>query len=114
MADKIIKIQMLGQVGLKLTYLNATIFIDPYLSNYVEKKEGKDLRRLIKIPIEPSTITDANFVLITHGHIDHCDPETIIPIAKASPKCRFICSAPVSKIIRELGIADQYHSACYY
>lgn len=106
MPDDAIKIKMLGQVGLRLSYNGIVIYIDPYLSDYVEKVEGSSLKRLIPIAISPSQIQDANYVLLTHEHIDHCDPETIIPLSSNSPKCKFICSKPVGELLIEWGIEE--------
>ncbi|HEY3316087.1 MAG TPA: MBL fold metallo-hydrolase [Bacillota bacterium] len=41
-------------------------------------------------------------VLITHGHFDHFDPETIKRIAVARPACRFGGSPEAIAVIREL------------
>ena len=57
---------------LKLNGLN--ILIDPYLSNSVEELDSPDLIRQIKIPYYPEELTNIDWVLITHDHIDHCDP----------------------------------------
>ena len=71
------------------------MYVDPYLSDYVERVEGPELRRLIPAPFAPDTVRDADWVLITHAHIDHCDPLTAVPIAKASPQSRFLGPEPV-------------------
>ncbi|CAK0779587.1 rhamnosyltransferase [Gammaproteobacteria bacterium] len=101
-----IPVQMLGQSGCRLSFPDATVYIDPYLSNSVQELDNSDLARLVPIFCPPENITDANWVLITHEHIDHCDPYTIPKLAKASPQARFIGPAPVVKRLQEWGIAE--------
>jgi L-ascorbate 6-phosphate lactonase len=106
MSADTIKVKMLGQVGVRLACHDIVIYIDPYLSDYVEKTEGGNLKRLIPVEVAPSNILDANYVLITHEHIDHCDPETIIPLSISSAKCKFICSKPVSELLIGWGVDE--------
>jgi L-ascorbate 6-phosphate lactonase len=55
------------------------IYIDPYLSNSVERVYGQ--KRLVPIPIPPEEVR-ADLVVITHDHLDHLDPDTILPLSK--------------------------------
>ena len=102
-----IKLQFLGQVGYRLDIGGCIIYIDPYLSNSVHEKENPDLVRLIPIPIIPSEVEDANYVLITHGHRDHCDEETLIPLANASPACKFVVPVNVGNYLIKIGLAKE-------
>lgn len=71
----------IGQGGFVFkTPREKVIFVDPYLSNIVEKHDG--LRRLQEIPIEPRNAV-CNLVLCTHDHLDHTDPETLLGISEA-------------------------------
>jgi len=100
-------VKSLGQVGFRFQLANTIIYIDPYLSNSVQKQEGQDLYRLIPIFLEPKSIDDADYVLITHEHLDHCDPDTLIPLSQSSPQCYFICPNRVKNILLELGINSE-------
>lgn len=95
----------LGQVGFKYDFSGLIIYIDPYLSNSVFDAEG--VGRLYPVPIDPTTINDADYVLITHGHLDHCDPATLLPIHQASPDCQFICPSGVRDILIDCGIGPE-------
>lgn len=95
---------MLGQSGCRLIFPGATLYLDPYLSNSVQELDAPDLERLQPIPFVPESITDADWVLITHEHIDHCDPHTIPKLAAASPQAHFICPQPVVEILAGWGI----------
>ena len=102
-----ISIQSLGQVGFRFDMAGAVIYIDPYLSNSVQEKESADLARLRPVPIRPETITDADWVLITHAHRDHCDRDTLLPLAAASPRCRFYCPSAAARVLQQEGIAAE-------
>ncbi|WP_317705641.1 MBL fold metallo-hydrolase [Methylomarinovum caldicuralii] len=102
-----IPVQMLGQSGCRLEFPDTTIYMDPYLSNSVQLLDAHDhdLERQIPIPYLPEKVTDADIVLITHAHIDHCDPHTLPQLALASPQARFVGPVPVLNRLAEWGIA---------
>ena len=99
-----IPLQLLGQSGCRMQFPAATVYVDPYLSNSVQELDGPDLERLTPIPYPPESVQDADWVLITHEHIDHCDPHTLPALAKASPHARFVAPAPVVEILCSWGI----------
>lgn len=100
-----IPLTMLGQSGCRLAFPGATIYLDPYLSNSVQKLDAPDLVRLKPITLTPEAVTDADWVLITHEHIDHCDPHTLPVLAQASPRCRFVGPPGVIDKLLVWGIA---------
>lgn len=100
-----IPVAMLGQSGCRLAFPGATVYLDPYLSNSVQELDAPDLAREVPVPFLPERVTDADWVLITHEHIDHCDPHTIPKLARASPQARFVGPAPVVNRLTEWGIA---------
>ncbi len=102
-----IPVQMLGQSGCRLAFPDVTVYIDPYLSNSVQELDAPDLARQVPIPYAPHTVEDADWVLITHEHMDHCDPSTIPALASASPQARFVGPAPVVRRLVEWGIAQE-------
>jgi rhamnosyltransferase len=102
-----IPVQTLGQSGCKLSFPGATIYLDPYLSNSVQELDAPDLERQIPIPFAPDSVNDADWVLLTHAHIDHCDPRTIPIVAGASPQARFLAPKPVADILIGWAIGDE-------
>jgi len=94
----------LGQAGFRLEFGDFVVFIDPYLSNTVEEIHGPAYARRVPIPLEPDSIRDADLVLISHLHLDHCDPGTLPALAKASPQCQFLAPNEVCKELTRLGI----------
>jgi L-ascorbate metabolism protein UlaG (beta-lactamase superfamily) len=83
----------LGQAGFALRYPGLRIFLDPYLSDCLEKKYRGTERphdRLMPAPIDLEEIEGLNFVICTHHHSDHMDPEALPILASSHPSCRFI------------------------
>ncbi len=65
----------LGQAGWYLECMGKKIVIDPYLSNSVFKVNPNNDRRM---PIDDGYLhTDFDYLLISHNHLDHLDPETL-------------------------------------
>jgi len=86
----------LGQAGFIIRFANKTIIIDPYLSDYLSKKYKGSIFphiRLMTIPIIPEEIRNVDYVIISHAHSDHMDPETLTIISDKIPTCRFIIPA---------------------
>lgn len=105
-------VAMLGQSGCRFAFPDGMVYVDPYLSNSVQRLDTADLDRLVPIPFAPEEVADAAWVLITHEHIDHCDPDTLPAIARSSPRVRFMGPAPVLDLMRGWGIAaDRLHRA---
>jgi L-ascorbate metabolism protein UlaG (beta-lactamase superfamily) len=96
----------LGQTGLKIELGDVCVFIDPYLSNSVQELDAPDLVRQVPIAYPPSSLDQVNWVLITHEHMDHCDPHTIPAIAEASPHALFMAPEPVRRQLQEWGISQ--------
>lgn len=101
-----LRIEHLGQTGLKIDLDDLTILVDPYLSNSVQELEAPDLIRQVLIPYDPNSLTSIDWVLITHDHMDHCDPMTIPMLAKASPNARFLGPLSVRKRLIDWDISE--------
>src|SRR5215216_2388155 len=78
----------LGQVGVAIKGPTGVVYVDPYLTD--SDGEGGSLPRTFPPPLAPGKVTNASTVLLTHDHIDHTDPETILPLSEASPEARFV------------------------
>ena len=98
------KIEYLGQSGLKIGHKNLNILIDPYLSNSVQELDSKDLVRQVPIAYKPEALKNINWILITHEHIDHCDPYTIPKLAALNPEVNFLGPLKVRKKLESWGI----------
>ncbi|MCP5044899.1 MAG: MBL fold metallo-hydrolase [bacterium] len=102
-----IALSWLGQSGLRLETQAGVLYVDPYLSHSVENIYGPDYRRMRPIPMAAQDVRDADFVLITHEHLDHCDPETIPALAQASPDAAFLAPYEVGKSLEGFGVGPE-------
>lgn len=96
----------LGGAGFAFkTSAGKVIFIDPYLSDCLDRFYSWKRLPLSPIPFAPDEVKP-DVVLVTHAHEDHLDPETIPGIAAAS---QAVFAAPASCIpaMREWGIAAE-------
>jgi L-ascorbate metabolism protein UlaG (beta-lactamase superfamily) len=94
--DRSIGVAWLGQAGFALRTAGLRLLIDPYLSDSLAKKyAGKELPhvRLMPSPIDATFFRDLDWVLCSHRHTDHLDPETLPALASVSPECRFVVPA---------------------
>ena len=103
-AETGVAILLLGQSGCRVDAGGVRLYLDPYLSNSVAELDGADLERLVPIAFPPDRVNDADWVLITHAHIDHCDPQTLPALAAASPGARLVGPLPVVQRLRDWGI----------
>lgn len=99
-----VPLRLLGQSGCRMAFPGCTVYVDPYLSHSVQDLDSPDLVRLLPVPVAPAEVVDADWVLITHDHIDHCDPHTLPALARASPGACFMGPAPVLQVLAGWGI----------
>ena len=101
----------LGQMGLVLKGSNQKIiYIDPVLSDVVTIKFPDQvglMDRSFPPPLKPEEVNNADYVFCTHEHIDHTDPLTLGPLAKASPKAKFVISGWAQDLLDEAGISPE-------
>ncbi len=99
-SNKINKDQLLiyfiGQSGYVIKSKYLTIYIDPYLTNYIEDSKGmnnSNMQRNYSPPIDPRLITRCDAIICTHSHADHMDPWTLNQI-----KTEFLLFASIGAI----------------
>lgn len=69
------KITWLGQGGLLLETPEATVLIDPYLSDSVKEIQPHFWRR---VPVKEELLKlQPDLIVLTHDHLDHTDPDTL-------------------------------------
>ena len=100
----------LGQAGFSLRYEDLRIFLDPYLSDYLEQKyrgTNQPHERLMAVPIELQEVERLDWVICTHQHSDHMDPEALPILAAKSPACRFIIPRASQEHLLNLGVPNE-------
>ncbi len=96
----------LGQAGFVFkTASGMVIYIDPYLSDVVERQHG--FKRIMTSPIAPEDV-EADLVISTHEHEDHLDTDAI-PVIARNPRTHFAGPARCVEFYRRVGLApDRY------
>jgi L-ascorbate 6-phosphate lactonase len=89
----------LGQASLVLRAEDVTLYIDPFLSDYPG--------RMLPPPFSPREAPPANYILCTHDHVDHFDPQTLPGLLEVSPGARLVIPRPVVAHATDLGIAAE-------
>lgn len=94
----------LGQAGfLFRTAAGCRVFLDPYLSDACERIHG--FKRL-SLPALEACEVEADWVILTHEHTDHLDPDAIPEIARRNPGCRFAGPSGCSAGLAEAGVTE--------
>lgn len=97
----------LGQVGFLIRYRGKTILIDGYLTDYVDRHfatEQVPWQRRYPAPIAPEDLDFVDFVLCTHDHADHTDPDTIAGILSVNRHARFLGTHAVAACFVQIGV----------
>ncbi|MFA6239932.1 MAG: MBL fold metallo-hydrolase [Candidatus Hydrogenedentales bacterium] len=79
------------------------LYVDPYLSNVVEKAFG--FKRLSLAPIAMEDVR-ADWVVSSHEHLDHLDTDALPVIARNNPACRFAGTIACVPEYEKMGIPD--------
>lgn len=98
-----IAIWNLGQESIVVKSNEYICYFDPYLSNYIDEVYGNAPRNFDS-PVKPEEVTNADFVFISHDHMDHMDPYTLKGISNSSKKSKFICPQPHINKLTKIGI----------
>ncbi len=100
------KITWLGQAGLLFETEGMKVIVDPYLSDSVEKIEPHNYRR---VPVDPRFLEiRPDVILLTHGHLDHTDPETLQHYLKDDSGICVLASGNAWQTVRKLGGNNNY------
>ena len=100
----------LGQAGFAYLYKKTRILIDPYLSDSLARKyQGKIFphSRMMPVPVNPRDFQGVEWLLITHRHTDHMDPETIVPLAEVNPGMKIVLPAAYVKLALQYGLLSE-------
>lgn len=92
----------LAQAGFAFKTARSTVlYVDPYLSDVVERAFG--FKRLSRAPIDAETV-QADWLVSSHEHLDHLDTDALPVIARNNPGCRFAGSESCMPEYDKMGI----------
>jgi L-ascorbate 6-phosphate lactonase len=98
-----VRLVWLSQAGFAFrTATGRRVFLDPYLSDACERLHG--FKRL-SLPALRSHEVEADWVVLTHEHTDHLDPDAIPEIAQRNPACRFAAPAGCVAGLEQAGVS---------
>ena len=100
----------LGQVGFLIRYGGKTMLIDPYLTDYVDRKCSNERVTWIRnypAPIAPEALDFVDYVFCTHAHSDHADPETLSVLTRINPQAKFIVSRAIVDAMVGKGVSRE-------
>jgi L-ascorbate 6-phosphate lactonase len=94
----------LAQAGFAFkTSAGKVVYIDPYLSDVVERVFG--FQRMMSSPIGAEEVA-ADLVICTHEHLDHLDTEAL-PVMARNPRTHFAGPLECVKAFEKMGIAGE-------
>lgn len=100
-----VRLWWLGQAGFAFkTHAGRIIYVDPYLSDAVERLHG--FKRLSLSPIGADEVR-ADLVVLSHEHDDHLDADAVPVIARRNPACRFAGPSGCSAGLKKAGVAPR-------
>lgn len=99
-----VRMWWLGQAGFAFkTSTNRIFYVDPYLSDACERLHG--FVRLSLPPVDAEAVR-ADWVIFTHEHTDHLDPDAVPLIGRNNPRCRFAGPVACAPELAEAGISE--------
>ena len=100
-----VRMWWLSQAGFAFkTPAGKVIYVDPYLSDAVERLFG--FKRLSLSPIAAEEVR-CDLLILTHEHADHLDPDALPVIAKNNPQCRFAAPSGCAEGLAAAGIPPE-------
>ena len=87
----------LGHAAFFIRLNGIQILIDPCLLNIPFHK------RTLGLPCEIEDFRNIDYILLSHGHRDHCDLPSLKRILKNNPQVEFLIPLGMSKILKPLG-----------
>jgi L-ascorbate metabolism protein UlaG (beta-lactamase superfamily) len=94
----------LGQHGFVISLGGLVFYIDVILNDLTDP-EGRS-RREYPAPFAPGMARRVDYVLCTHNHADHLNLKTLVPLAEANPKARFVVPRPWRQLLSGAGIGE--------
>ena len=104
--EKIVALWYLGQSGFALKTKGLLVFFDPVFAD-LQALDGTT-QRYYPAPFSPEEAarTGVSFVFCSHDHLDHLQPETVVPMAKTQPKLKIVIPAPAVRKAVSLGVPE--------
>ncbi len=99
-------ITSLGQTGFLIQSGTTRVLVDPYLFDSVADTYGAVFSRQTPAPLSPEELSGIDWILLTHAHLDHTDPQSLTALLAVNPEARLIAPPESRAILAELGIVN--------
>ena len=103
-----ISVWWLGQSGFLVKSADATILIDPYLSEHLSAKYAGTARpyeRMTRAPFRGADLSGIDLLLASHKHSDHLDPGSVPDLMHMSVRAMLLLPASIVPHAESLGLA---------
>jgi L-ascorbate metabolism protein UlaG (beta-lactamase superfamily) len=91
--DKRDKIVWLGHATFLITLNGKNILTDPVFNDI------PFIKRLVGIPCDRNEIKNIDYVLLSHGHFDHCDKESFRTLAAQNPQMKVFAPLSMTSVL---------------
>jgi len=98
----------LGHASFFIRIAGITLLIDPVLFNV------SLIKRKSKLPVDPKTLKNIDYILISHDHRDHCDSKSLKLLAKNNPHATYLTGLNVDQVIKKITQSSSIQAAGWY
>lgn len=98
----------LGHASFLIRVNGVTFLTDPVFYNRTF------LKRLSDIPFDIDKVRNIDYILLSHGHFDHCDRRSLKKIAAQNPGLSILCGLGMDKVVKGVVPAERIQCAGWY
>ena len=104
-----INITYAGQCGFLIASESTRVVTDPYLSDSVDRDHYSEKTPWKRLYPAPCTLCELrpDIVVISHGHDDHLNPDTIKEYLASGGDACFVAPLPICKMLEKLGVKEE-------
>lgn len=106
--DKSDKIVWLGHATFLITINGKNILTDPVFNDI------PFVKRLIGMPCERSSVKHIDYVLLSHGHFDHCDKKSFRTLQEQNPGMKVLAPLNSTKVLHSFNDSIHVQEAGWY
>ncbi len=101
-----LNIKYIGQCGFVISSGDTRIVTDPYLSYSVDNAHYSERTPWKRLYAPPCTLAETcpDYIIISHEHDDHLDPDTVKEYLASGGNAYFIAPKPICYMLEELGV----------
>lgn len=105
--ESFVAVWCMGQSSFLVKHKDIYVLFDPNLGDSLSKRQVNPVPRNFPSPLAAEVLDFIDYVFISHNHADHLEADTIEKINKCNEKVKFIIPAPVTGVLRDMGIESK-------